>query len=74
MSLRETSEPELLERAAQYDLALRGFRGGGDEEVFGWRRKGQDVGPGFPNRDLALDWIAHWLEEDTPAQGLHLQT
>ena len=74
MSLRETSEPELLARAAQHDLALRGLRSDGDEEVFGWRRKGQDVGPDFPNRDLAVDWIAHWLEEDTPAQGLHLQT
>jgi hypothetical protein len=67
------SERELLARAAQYDLSLRSLRGATDEEVFGWRWNGRDLGPGFPNRSIALEWIARWLDEDTPSQGLHLQ-
>jgi len=67
------SDRELLARAAQYDLALRSLRGATDEEVFAWRWNGRDLGPGFPNRSLALDWIARWLDEDTPSQGLHIQ-
>jgi len=75
MNLPEQSDSdrELLARAAQYDLALRSLRGATDEEVFAWRWNGRDLGPGFPNRSLALDWIARWLDEDTPSQGLHIQ-
>ena len=67
------SERELLARAAQYDLALRSLQAATDEEVFGWRWNGRDLGPRFPTKTVALDWIARWLEEDTPSQGLHIQ-
>ena len=69
----DDSNPELLARAAQYDLALRRIGGGTDEEAFGWRWNGRDLGPCFSSRRLALDWIARWLDEDTASQGLHIR-
>ena len=75
MSLPVTSnsDRELLTRAAQYDLALRRRSEATGEEAFGWRWHGQDLGPRFSSTRLALDWIARWLDEDTPSQGLHLR-
>ena len=75
MRLRDDtdSDRELLERAAQYDLALRPVAGAAHEEGFGWCRKSQELGPHFSSRRLALDWITRWLEEDTPSQGLHIR-
>jgi hypothetical protein len=67
------SDRELLARAAQYDLSLRHLGGATHEELFGWRWNGEDLGPRFSNKRLALDWIAQWLNEDTPSQGLHIR-
>ncbi len=30
----------------------------------------QDPGPQFLSRQLAIAWMAEWLEEDTESQGL----
>ena len=67
------SDRELLARAAQYDLSLRSLSEATDEELCEWRWNGRDLGPRFSNKRLALDWIAQWLDEDTPSQGLHLR-
>jgi len=75
MRLPDNCDPdrELLARAAQYDLSLRHLDEATDGEGFGWRWNGRDLGPCFSNRRLALDWIAQWLDEDTPSQGLHIR-
>jgi hypothetical protein len=65
---------ETLTRAAQYDLLLCRIRDEPGEGVFGWRQQGRELGPGFLSRPLALDWIAHWLDEDTASQKVHLRT
>lgn len=58
----------ILSRAAQYDLQLHGNGAEAVPQVFIWRWHHRTLGPEFPNRDLAIDWMAEWLDADTAAQ------
>jgi hypothetical protein len=58
----------VFSRAAQYDLQLTGSLSEAGEATFAWRWHHRPLGPQFTNRDLAIDWMAEWLDADTGAQ------
>ena len=63
----------ILARAAQYDLQLARSRAREDRpaRLHVALARSRD-GPAFPNRDLAIHWMAEWLDADTAEQELAL--
>ena len=57
-------ETEVINRALQHDLVLYGTVTTSSSLIFGWRCPSGQMGPGFDERELAIDWIAAWLAED----------
>ena len=61
----------ILARAAQYDLQLdRSAPEKAGQPVFAWRWRDREMGREFATRDLAIDWMAEWLDADTAEQDL----
>jgi hypothetical protein len=61
----------ILARAAQYDLQLaRSAPEKIGQPVFAWYWHDREMGRAFPDRDLAIDWMAEWLDADTAEQEL----
>ena len=65
-----TCEADLLGRARQHDCELYEHETPEGQVVYSWRWHRQDPGPQFLSRQLAMAWMAEWLEEDTASQGL----
>jgi hypothetical protein len=57
---RQALERETATRAMQHDCMLYGSVSDG-KVVFVWRSVGEQVGPEFSGRDLAVDWMAERL-------------
>jgi hypothetical protein len=57
---RRAFERETITRAMQHDCMLYGPVGDA-KVVFVWRSLGEQVGPEFSGRDLAVDWMAERL-------------
>ena len=66
---RRAFEREIITRAMQHDCVL--YRNENGETVaFAWRSGGEQVGPEFAVRDLAVDWMAERLNgRATVARG-----
>ena len=57
---RRAFERDIVTRAMQHDCVLyRNARG--ETVAFAWRSGDEQVGPEFPVRDLAVDWMAQRL-------------
>jgi len=57
---RRAFERDIITRAMQHDCVL--YRNEHGETVaFAWRSAGEQVGPDFAVRDLAVDWMAERL-------------
>jgi hypothetical protein len=56
-----------INRALQRDLVLYGDATPESKLVFGWRSAVGPIGPEFADRDLAIDWVAEWLNDDDGA-------
>ena len=63
-------EDVLIGRARQHDCELHEHETPEGQVVYSWRWHSQDPGPQFLSRQLAIAWMAEWLEEDTASQGL----
>jgi hypothetical protein len=61
----------ILGRAAQHDCELHETETPEGQLVYSWRWHSNEPGPQFLNRDLAMAWMAEWLDDDTAAQRLH---
>ena len=75
--LEESMQPDdndldefLIGRARQHDCELFEHETPEGQLVYSWRWQRQEPGPQFLSRQLALAWMAEWLEEDTASQGL----
>ena len=57
---RRAFEREIITRAMEHDCVL--YRNASGKTVaFAWRSAGEQVGPEFAVRDLAVDWMAERL-------------
>jgi hypothetical protein len=61
----------ILGRAAQHDCELCETETPEGQLVYSWRWHKNEPGPQFLSRDLAMAWMAEWLDDDTAAQRLH---
>jgi hypothetical protein len=65
-------QTDTIKRALQHDLVLYGDATPESQLVFGWRSPRRRFGPEFADRDLAIDWLAEWLNNDDGAsEHLH---
>ena len=55
---RDTFERDVSRRALKRGCVLFGSAKADGTIVFAWRSSGVQVGPEFPVRDLAIDWMA----------------
>lgn len=71
MDRSDRIEPDevVLGRAAQHDFGLWQKETDTGQAVFAWLCRGRESGPRFLTRRLALEWMANWLEADTPEFG-----
>jgi hypothetical protein len=60
-------QTDTINRALQHELALYGDATPDRQLVFGWRSVRGRFGPEFADRDLAIDWVAEWLNDDDGA-------
>jgi hypothetical protein len=60
----------ILGRAAQHDCELCETETPEGQVLYSWRWQGTEPGPQFLSRDLAMAWMAEWLDDDTASQGL----
>jgi hypothetical protein len=59
----------VLARAEKYDLQLdRSAPERPGQPRFAWRWHDRDMGREFPTREVAIDWMAEWLDADTAKQ------
>ena len=67
---RHTFAEVVLGHTLQYDIKLREHEAA-SAVVFAWEWHARQLGREFANRDLAIDWMAEWLDADTASQRLH---
>jgi hypothetical protein len=60
---RREFERDVSRRALEHDCVLFGTAKG-ETITFVWRSSGEQVGPEFAGRDLAIDWMAARLASD----------
>jgi hypothetical protein len=63
---RREAERNVLGRALQYDIRLVHWNTSDRPSVFYWWWNARHFGPEFPARRDAIDWMASWLDADTP--------
>jgi hypothetical protein len=62
----------IIERAAQDDFLLFERETDNGQVMFEWRwGKRRYPGPEFVSRRHAIDWMAEYLEGDTPGHGIN---
>jgi hypothetical protein len=57
-------QTDTINGALQHDLVLYGDATADYQLVFGWRSASGRFGPQFTDRELAIDWLAEWLDEE----------
>ena len=60
----------ILGRAAQHDCELLQTETPEGQVVYSWLWHRKEPGPQFLSRDLAMAWMAEWLDDDTASQRL----
>jgi hypothetical protein len=59
---RRSFERDIITRAMQHDCVLY-HNENGEKVAFAWRSAGEQVGPEFADRGLAIDWMAKRLND-----------
>ena len=57
-------ETDTINSASQHDLVLFGKVTASSALTFTWHAKSRIVGPRFDERELAIDWMRDWLDEN----------
>jgi hypothetical protein len=59
---RRAADRQIVNRALEHDCVLFNSTAG-EKTVFVWRSVGEQVGPEFAGRELAIDWMAERLDD-----------